>query len=199
MATVRPGTPARRGQPRGSAGRLACLLLALGAGRALLGDALEDRRTEAGLKLFRSILAADVDLAKKTVEDGKLLAVFLYTDDRKRAEELAQRLSGGEPLHGLTVVAEVTSDASLSAYSERRPAGVFVAQVPPAAALKSVVQYGISRHVIVYSPFEGHVESGVLAGLAVEAQVRPYLNLATLNASSITLKEFFLKVAKVYR
>ena len=37
--------------------------------------------------------------------------------------------------------------------------------------------------MIVYSPFEGHVESGVLGGLSVEAQVRPYVNRATLEAS----------------
>ena len=39
----------------------------------------------------------------------------------------------------------------------------------------------------------------MLAGLAVEAQVRPYVNLTTLAASNITLKEIFLKVAKVHR
>ena len=53
--------------------------------------------------------------------------------------------------------------------------------------------------MIVYSPFEGHVEKGVLGGLSVEAQVRPYVNRATVEASQITLKPFFMEVAKVYQ
>ncbi len=65
--------------------------------------------------------------------------------------------------------------------------------------MQSLVRFGIDRHVIVYSPFEGDVESGILGGLSIEAQVRPYLNRATLESSHIMLKEFFLKVAKVYQ
>jgi hypothetical protein len=38
-----------------------------------------------------------------------------------------------------------------------------------------------------------------LGGLSIEAQVRPYLNRATLESSHITLKSFFLQVAKVYQ
>ncbi|HEX8154652.1 MAG TPA: hypothetical protein VF698_16080, partial [Thermoanaerobaculia bacterium] len=62
----------------------------------------------------------------------------------------------------------------------------------------SLVKYGIDRRLIVYSPFEGHVESGVTGGLSVEAQVRPFVNSTTLAASHIALKDFFLKVTKVY-
>jgi hypothetical protein len=80
----------------------------------------------------------------------------------------------------------------------RAPAGIFIAQAPPRAALSSLIKYGIGHHVIVYSPFEGHVELGVLGGLSVEAQVRPFLNRATLESSQISLKPFFLSVAKVF-
>jgi hypothetical protein len=72
-------------------------------------------------------------------------------------------------------------------------------QAPAQNTLKSIIKYGIDHHVIVYSPFEGHVERGVLGGLAVEAQVRPYVNLTTLDASNITLKPLFFKVTKVFR
>ena len=71
-------------------------------------------------------------------------------------------------------------------------------ECPVNRALTSIIKYGIGHHVIVYSPFEGHVELGVLGGLSVEAQVRPFLNRATLEASQISLKPFFLSVAKVF-
>jgi hypothetical protein len=39
----------------------------------------------------------------------------------------------------------------------------------------------------------------VPGGLAVEAQVRPFVNERALAASRITLKELFLQAAKVHR
>jgi hypothetical protein len=171
------------------------LAVALPYGRAS-GDVHQDRRTEAGLKIFRALLAADLDIEKKAVE-GKLVVLFFYTDDARRADELGR--GSGEPIRGLPVAVESTKDAAFGSYDRRVPAGIFVAQPPDAETLKALVRYGITHHVIVYSPFEGHVESGVLGGLVVEAQVRPYINQATLTASSISLKEFFLKVTKVWK
>ena len=164
-------------------------------------DDVQTRRAELGVRLFRTLMAADLDLPKKTVENNQLLVVFLYVDDKRRAEELAARFVGNPPekVRDLAVIAEVTSDASFAKYASRGPAAVYIAQPPSAKVLQSVIKFGIDRHVIVYSPFEGHVEKGVLGGLAVEAQVRPFVNLATLEASRISLKSFFLQVTKVTR
>jgi len=176
------------------------VLLAHGmaAAPAAVADVYQDRRVEAGLKIFRALLAADLDLEKKTAGDGKLVVVFFTMDDRRRGEELAKSF-GGDPIHGLPVSTELAADAALAAYEARPPAAIFVAQAPPGEALRSLVRFGIAHHVIVYSPYEGHVESGVLGGLVVEAQVRPYINMTTLAASHLNLKEFFLKVTKAFR
>ncbi|MCG3193135.1 MAG: hypothetical protein DIJKHBIC_02385 [Thermoanaerobaculia bacterium] len=169
----------------------------------LRGDAQQDRRTESGLKLFRAMLSADVEIDRKTVDSGKILIVVFFTDDRKRAADLARSFEGHpgalETIRGFPVIVDVAQDPALPGYERRIPAGVFLCQAPDRKGLQTLVQFGIANHVIVYSPFEGHVESGVLGGLAIEAQVRPYLNMATLTASRINLKEFFLKVAKVHR
>jgi hypothetical protein len=161
-----------------------------------------DRRSQAGVRLFRSLLAADMDLSRKTVSDGKLLIAFFYTDSPSRAQEMAAAFAGPgieQPaIRGMAVGTDVTADALFSSFSGRVPAGIFLAQPPPPDTLRAIIRYGIEHRIIVYSPFEGHVEQGVLGGLAVEAQVRPYVNSETLAASSISLKPFFLKVAKVY-
>ena len=164
-------------------------------------DEVQSRRAELGVNLLRTLLAADVDLARKTVDDNQLLVVFYYVDDRRRAEELASKFVGNPPktVRDMRVITEVTNDAAFAKYAARGPAAVFIAQPPNAKLLKSVIKFGIDRHVIVYSPFEGHVERGVLGGLAVEAQVKPYVNLATLEASRITLKSFFMDVTKKTR
>ncbi len=155
-------------------------------------------RARAGVRFFRSLLAADVDLQKKVVPPDQLLIVFLYVDDTRGANDLMARFGEQtKELRGLRVVTEATKDVTL--YTERVPAGIFIAQPPNKKALASIIRYGIDHHVIIYSPYEGHVESGVLGGLFVDAQMRPFVNGSTLSASQITLKDFFLKVAKVYQ
>lgn len=181
--------------------RKGALFIALAIAPILLADSEQDRRSEAGIRLFGTLLAADVDLAKKTAPDGSLLLLIYYANDARAAESLAKSLRltpSGEPrkLGGLPVNVLTTSDATFAGLA---PAGIFLAQPPPAATLKSIIQYGIARRIIVYSPFEGHVENGVAGGLSIGAQVKPYINAATLQASQISLKAIFMKVAKVYQ
>lgn len=181
--------------PRRVAALLALALLVA----PLRADDLANVRSQAGARLFRALLSADTDIDRKTA-DKQLVIVFLYIDDKARAAALASRFLGdSRDIHGIPLAIEFTTDPSLTAYKSRAAAGIFLAQPLATPALKSVVAYGIEHHVIVYSPFEGNVESGVTGGLAVEAQVRPYINLATLNASSISLKPLFFKVTKVFR
>ncbi len=182
---------------------LVCLMVGV-APPALRADAYQERRARTGIRLFRALLAADLELERKTATDGRLLVLFFHTGDRDQAEEWSRVFAGNdpsgatEPIRGLPVTLETTDDESFARYLDGRPAGIFLAQNPPAAVLRAIVRYGIANHVIVYSPYEGHVEDGVLGGLVVEAQVRPFINLTTLKASKVSLKEFFLKVTRVY-
>ena len=179
--------------------RVLVALLALFLAVRAFGDDAQDRRAHAGIRLFRALLAADTDLPKKAA-GNQLLIVFYYVDDKRQAADLASRFAEeAKDVRGLAVTTEVTNDPSMAGLGTRAPAGIFIAQAPARAALTSIIQYGIGHHVIVYSPFEGHVELGVLGGLSVEAQVRPFLNRSTLEASQISLKPFFLSVAKVFQ
>jgi hypothetical protein len=175
------------------------LALAVSAVPVLRSDEMAGRRMEAGLRLFRALLAADLDLPKKTLPSNQLLVVFYYTGDGRKATGLAKSFSAGCDVHGLPVVAEAANDATLAKYTGRMPAAVFISEPAPRAALQSLIRFGIEHRLIVYSPFEGDVENGVLGGLSIEAQVRPFLNRATLESSHIALKTFFLQVAKVYQ
>jgi hypothetical protein len=177
--------------------RLAIAFLFLAIAPAALtsaGDAAE-LRVEFGARIFRALLAADVDLPKKAA-GTQLVIVFFYRDDATAARDLAARFTGSE-IRGLSIATEVTNDPAR--ISARGPAAIFLCQPSRKDALQSLVKYGIDHRVIVYSPFEGDVENGVLGGLSIEAQVRPYVNASTLDASKINLKSLFLQVAKVYR
>ena len=161
-----------------------------------------ERRVQAGARFFKSLLAADLELGRKASGSDLLIVVF-YTDDRRAAEDLAASLRGaggdGDRIRGFNARIELSSDASFRNLGGQVPAGIYLAQSPETEALRRIIRYGIDNSVIVYSPFEGHVEKGVLGGISVEAQVRPYVNAATMQASHIRLKPFFMKVTKVYQ
>ena len=164
---------------------VAALVAALVVVVPIVADDLGDVRAQAGARLFRAFLSADVDVDKKTV-DNQLLILFLYIDDKARATSLASHFLGeakdGGTIRGLPLSVAYTSDATLASYKSKIPAGIFLAQPPSDTTRRALIKYGIEHHVIVYSPFEGDVESGILGGLSVEAQVRPYVNLSTLSA-----------------
>jgi hypothetical protein len=193
-----------RGDRRtGSARAIAAggVFLALTLQVPLFSADYNDQRARTAVRLFRSLLAADLGLEQKVRPDGTLLVLF-FGSDGARTRELVELFNGdGEEqggIQGHPVTVETTVDPSFAKYKDTPPAGVFLITDPGGDGLQKVVQFGIDQGVVVYSPFEGHVERGVLAGLSIEAQVRPYLNSATLKASDISLKSFFLKVTKLY-
>jgi len=163
-------------------------------------DTRDDRRVRAGARLLRSLLAADIGIAGKTAQDGRLHVVVLGGDARMQREVIGLIVppqgGAGARIRGLDVSIEARNQ--LPAGTDETVA-VFLAAVPEAAELDAVLRYAKRPGVIVFSPFEGHVERGIHAGLSIEAKVRPYVNEASLRESGIALKPFFLRVAKVYR
>jgi hypothetical protein len=200
--SARPQRDRRVAEPRlaALAAGVLVLLALLAPHRATASD-YDEQRARTAVRLFRSLLAADLAIDQKARPDGSILVVFFGTEGA-RTRELAELLSGdaegGSGVHGHAIAVEVANDPKLARYLDAPPAGVFLVADPGAQGLQQIIDYGIAHRVIVYSPFEGHVEKGVLAGLSIEAQVRPYLNAATLQASAISLKSFFLKVTKLY-
>jgi len=164
-----------------------------------LADSNQDRRLRTGAKLFRALLAADLGLEQRIAADGRL-HVLIVTDDPGAADEVAGLIKGIEGSVENTIrniPLKITIVPDLGAYQQGPIAGVFIAS-DNVQDLQRIVKLGIEQNTIVYSPFEGHVEQGVLAGLSVEARVRPFLNRKTLKASGIKLKPFFLKVSRMY-
>ncbi len=179
-------------------------LLMLQGVSGVSADQTSERRVKAGIKLFRAMLAADLDISDKKAPDGSLALLLFYTNDKERAEKLGKSLNkrgrtGAGPLiRNLPIKVETTSDVSFQRYKENSVAGIFITQSIGSRELEKIIQFGIDRRIVVYSPFEGPVEEGVLGGLSVEARVRPYVNIKTLRRSEIRIKPFFMKVAKRY-
>ncbi|MEZ5584768.1 MAG: hypothetical protein R3F37_20165 [Candidatus Competibacteraceae bacterium] len=164
----------------------------------------QEQRVQIGLRLFRALLAADQDLGQKVNAQGQLSLALLYRDDRRQAEVFATALQesgrGSEQgkIRNYPIRIILIDGIHLKELQEQAPAAIYLVQPLPDPILESVIRYGIDHQRIVFSPFEGHVEKGVLAGLAIEGRVLPYINRITLRRSGVRLKSLLLKVAKIH-
>jgi hypothetical protein len=163
-------------------------------------DDFTERRITAGAKIFRALLAADVDIAHKTDSDGKLMLGLVYIDDTGNAQVAAATLMHRDDprIREMQIRIQTLPLAECTAEVNGPLAGVFVTQKLNAEQLQILTAFANARHLVVFSPFQGDVERGVQSGIAVEARVRPYLNINALRAARVRLKTFFFKVAKVY-
>ena len=181
---------------------LICLLLATtivyAAAKPSVSDDFTDRRLTIGARIFRALLAADTDLEGKTAGDDELKLCLLYLDDATNAKVVAEALSRRDDprIRGKEIQIETLSYAECLADPADHYAAIFLTQRISDAELARLINLSSSRNLIVFSPFEGDIERGVQSGIAVEARVRPYLNLTALRDAGIELKSFFMEVAK---
>ena len=197
MAPVKPPLPVIRTGRRILALLLACGLTLSLAVANVQADSYDERRVRAGARLFRSMLAADTGIEGRKGVDGSL-HVLLYASDPVLAGEIGALIAPPSKAAVRGVPLTVQSSTRLPAEGGEVPAGLFLASIPSDAELDRLVRWSIAHRVIVYSPFEGHVERGIAGGISIEAKVQPYVNLGTLKAAGVELKPLFMKVAKVH-
>lgn len=181
--------------------RQLCLLLVLtfADSHALVADTNSDRRSTVGLSLFRALLVADQEAEKRANSEGELPIYVLYVEDQLLADNhvlTLQRELAAIRDHRTRVIS-ISYQAYLSGAASE-PLGIFIAQRLTGDELDRLIRMSVEQGVILFSPFEGDVEKGVLAGLSVQASVRPYINLKILEETGIAIKPFYLRVARTY-
>ena len=163
---------------------------------------VENSKIRIGLKLFRTILAADKNIIEKQTKDGNLQLVILYRYQHNKADEYAKKLlSLGKgknkgKIKSLKIKVKPIHIDKLADNESEQTAGYYLIEDLDLKDIQTIREFGIKHHRITYSPFAQHVEQGISAGLMIEARLKPYINLKTLSESKIYLKEFFLKVAR---
>jgi hypothetical protein len=150
-----------------------------------------------GLDLFPSLLAADRDIARKVGSDGKLHLFLIYRDDPVGCHPFAEKLRRIGTVRNIPIQVDFVR---LPLRDEKLPvpAGVFVLQHLSRSEIGRLVRFGTGHGIITFSPFAGDVEAGILAGIFITDRVLPYVNLETVQRSSVRLKPFFLRIAKTY-
>jgi hypothetical protein len=175
------------------------MLLIFMDGHALVADTYSERRIAVGLNLFGALLVADRQAETKVNAGGRLPVYVLYVEDHRAAQEYATNLQAELP-RIRTRQTRITSIAlkDYLAGSQDLPLGIFISQRLTDEELSKLTGTAIDQSVILFSPFEGDVEKGVMAGLSIQASVRPLVNLPVLRATGADIKPFYLKVAKTY-
>ena len=157
----------------------------------------EELRAWAGINLFVSFLVANQDISTKKNIDGKLTLILVYNDNEKLSEEMRRHLEKVRSIRGTPIEIITTNYDSINSFGDTPIAGIFLTQ-PLEEDIRSLIQFGIEKRVIVFSPFEGDVEIGVPAGIVVSSIILPYINLNTIKESKINIKENFLEIAETY-
>ena len=157
-------------------------------------------RIQASVKYFRVILTAELEIEKKKTEDGKFLVYLVGSPKSKSMEMVAKTLSpkGGLKIRQTPVEIQKTGYPLTEEQLDRGPAAIFITNNLSKDDIALVMQYGIEKNIVVFSPFEGDVEKGVTAGMAVGARVLPYLNATAMKKSNLTFNPMLLRIAKSY-
>lgn len=148
-----------------------------------------------GVKLFPSFLAADQDIVFKNEAEGTLLLLVVHSGQREVAEQAAQYLRTVKTVRDVPVRVLVVAIQELADLAPRKIAGILLAE-PIHQDLETLIHFSREHKAILFSPFKGDVERGILGGLLVTDKVVPMVNLQAMEAAGIRIKPFFLKVAR---
>jgi hypothetical protein len=176
---------------------LTCLAVMIFSGGSVYSVERDELRVRAGLDLFPSLVTADLDIAKKKGSDGTVTLLLIYTDNRAQAVSMSETLSALKTIRNIPIRVEVSNDLTMRVYTDNPPAGIFITQ-PLYERLPEIIKFAIDKGVILFSPYQGDVEKGVLGGLHITDRVLPYINKSTMNAAGINIKQFFMRVSVIY-
>lgn len=172
---------------------------ALFATKAHGGSRGVEHQIQLGIKMFPTMVGGNLDIKARRNEDGKLLLVILYRGNIRAGEQAADKLrSSVKRIYKYPIRVVVTDDFDFKAFSEEKVAGLFFVEQLSPDQRNAAIRFGINKKAIVFSPFNGDVEKGVMAGMHISTRVQPALNVSTIRKSGIRMNKLFLKVAKTY-
>jgi hypothetical protein len=70
----------------------------------------DELRVNAGIDLFPSLIAADLDIEKKRGSDGTITLLLFYTDNRAQAVSMSERLSEVKKRRNIPIRVEISND-----------------------------------------------------------------------------------------
>lgn len=175
-----------------------CLLMGLMLSGISFADETEKRRVDISISIFPRIVAVDNHFREKLDKEKNARLLFVYDEDKSFAEEVAGRVGkDGSNIGGMKVTTHVAS--ADGAFPENDvPVAIFLVEKLSDEQLANVIAYAESVHRLVFSPFSGDVERGVMVGISVTNRVKPYFNLGQLRRADVVINALLMKMSKRY-
>lgn len=177
-------------------GAFCCLLLLLiwlcPAWAASLWEE-EQQRLRVGLHLFPAVLGAQEDLSAQRNAEGVLEIVVVHKTSEQAAKQAVRALKELGQVQEIALALTILPVEQLPATHDRSLAAIFIAssRLEPALLRRLSEQH----QVLVFSPFEGDVAAGAVAGLHVTDRILPAINLKQAQRAGLSFKPFFLGIA----
>ncbi|MBF0152964.1 MAG: hypothetical protein HQL64_04405 [Magnetococcales bacterium] len=151
-----------------------------------------------GVKMFPTLVGSNLDIEKQKNQDGELSLLIIYQDDFKAGQQVNDILT-----NTTKTIVKSPVRIRLAAVSELGSivdpvAGAFIAEQLSSVLRFEVIRFATQKRAVVFSPFAGDVEGGIMTGIHVATQVQPALNNRVIHASGMRLNQILFKVAKVY-
>lgn len=172
-----------------------CFILFLMNTPVFAEDALTPR-IQIGLNLIPAVLAANKNLNAE--QDPALLTVHVvYLQNIQRAIKSGNQLESVDAIRGHRLIIKVTHLDDLLGQTLEQNDSLFISE-KMGRHLDALIRYAHAQQVILFSPFKGDVQKGVMSGFEVTNKVLPAINLKAMRNSNIHLKAFFLRIAVKY-
>jgi hypothetical protein len=154
-------------------------------------------RLQIGINLLPAIIAANNNLTNQLDDENRLPVYILYKHNHDVAEKLTQQLTRVGHIHNYQLLVTIVAADSLLLSNGLKPATVFIVE-PMNDRLDKIVNFAQKNRMLLFSPFKGDIQRGVMTGFRVTDRVLPMVNLESLRQARINLKAFFLRIAVKY-
>lgn len=162
----------------------------------LYSDIHIDPRIHIGLNLFPAVIAANKRLTIDTNEK-RLTIYIIYSKNEHLALDSKKHIEKIKHIRKHKLIVRTISFNDLTAINLGNNDALFLLEKNN-LNLNDLINYAQTKKVILFSPFKGDVEKGVMSGFKVTNKVLPEINLKTMKSSNIDLKAFFLRIAVKY-
>lgn len=165
----------------------------------VFADSMQERRITISASIFPKIIAVDQDLANKLDKEGYVRLAIIYSSSKTKAQKISKIMTRKvKNIAGNKIKIELIDINNRGFEDREKLTGIFFVDEMTDDELGKLVSYSSENNVLLFSPFEGDIERGVMSSIFVGIKIRPYFNVKSMKLANVNLKPALIKVSKTY-
>lgn len=163
------------------------------------GDTMQERRVTISASIFPRIIAVDEDLHKKLDGKENIVLGLLYDSDKSKAENISSLLTRKiKKIAGHRIIIKLIDINNNNLQQYNQLGGLLLIEPMSDTDVREILDFSIQKQILCFSPFEGDIERGLMAGIFVGSKIQPYFNLKSIDKAKVQIKPALLRVSKTY-